>query len=79
MVYAAKLSGDAGKALGAEIYPDFDKAKELGVIDIEDEIKRAIHSYNEKQPPYKAVKQIVFRKEEFEKTTSKKIKRNYDR
>lgn len=79
VVYAAKLSGDAGKALGAEIYPDFDKAKELGVIDIEDEIKRAIHSYNEKQPPYKAVKQIVFRKEEFEKTTSKKIKRNYDR
>lgn len=79
VVYAAKLSGDAGKALGAEIYPDFDKAKELGIIDIEDHIKRAIYSYNEKQPPYKAVKQIVFRKEEFEKTTSKKIKRNYDR
>ena len=79
VVYAAKLSGDAGKALGAEIYPDFDKAKELGIIDIEDHIKRSIYSYNEKQPPYKAVKQIVFRKEEFEKTTSKKIKRNYDR
>lgn len=79
VVYAAKLSGDAGKALGAEIFPDFEKAKELNVIDVEGDIKRAIYGYNEKQPPYKAIKQIVFRKEEFEKTTSKKIKRNYDR
>ena len=41
-------------------------------------IKKAISDYNEKEPSYKVIKNIVFRTEEFEKTTSKKIKRKYD-
>ncbi len=79
VVYSANIAGEENKALGAEIYPDFDKAKEAGIDDIEAEIKNAISEHNKVQPPYKVIKQIVFRDTEFEKTTTKKIKRNYNK
>ncbi len=52
----------------AEIYSDNDKA---------DIIKETIFELNKNQPVYKQIKDIVFRNNEFEKTTTKKIKRNH--
>ncbi len=69
---------DDERYLGAEIFPDFDRAKQLGIEDAEAEIRKTISEYNEKEAGYKVIKKIIFRKEEFEKTTTKKIKRKYN-
>ena len=77
VVKAMKGNTEEDRLLGAEIFPDFDRAKKHGVEDVEAEIKKAISEYNDREPSYKIIKKIVFRTTEFEKTTSKKIKRNY--
>lgn len=77
VVKAMKGNNDEDRLLGAEIYPDFERAKKLGIEDVEAEIKKAVSAYNDKEPSYKIIKKLVFRTEEFAKTTSKKIKRNY--
>ncbi len=78
VVSAAKISDSDDKALGVEIYPNYELAANQGITDVEAEIKKHISEFNKKQPPYKVIKQIVIRKTEFEKTTSKKIKRIYN-
>ncbi len=77
VVKAMKGNTEEDRLLGAEIFPDFERAKKNGVEDVEAEIKKAISVYNDKEPSYKVIKKLVFRDTEFEKTTSKKIKRNY--
>ena len=65
--------------LTAVIYPNFDKAKEIGledIIDISEEIKNRVQKNNKTLPAFKQVRNIEIRKTEFEKTTSKKIKRH---
>ncbi len=79
VVYSANIAGEDNKALGAEIFPNIEKANADGIKDVEAVIKNAVSEYNKNQPAYKVIKQIVFRKEEFEKTTTKKIKRNYNK
>ncbi len=78
LVKAMKDSEDNERLLGAEIFPDFERAKKMGIEDIEAEIRKAVAAYNDSEPSYKIIKRLVFRTEEFEKTTSKKIKRKYD-
>ncbi len=78
VVYAASVSNNDDKALGAEIYPNYDLAAEQGIVDVKAEIKTLVSALNKKQPPYKVIKQFKFRDEEFAKTTSKKIKRQYN-
>ena len=51
----------------AEIYADEDK---------KESIRDNLFEFNKKQPLYKQIKNIYFRSEEFEKTTTKKIRRN---
>ena len=53
-----------------EFGPDLD---DTGVYQL---IKKAISEVNEKLPVYKRIKNITIRKEEFIKTTTKKIKRH---
>ena len=65
--------------LTAVIYPNFDKAKEIGltdIVDISEEIKNRVQQNNKTLPTFKQVRNIEIRKNEFEKTTSKKIKRH---
>ena len=56
--------------LCAEIYTE--------TPDKKDEIRENLRTINENLPSYKQVKHIEFRDEEFEKTTTKKIKRKYN-
>ncbi len=70
-------SGDT--IVQAEIFPDYSAVEEkLGRISEEELkriLKREIDEINEHMPLYKRVKRFEIREEEFEKTTTKKIKR----
>lgn len=77
LVKAVRDNEKSERLLGAEIFPDFERAKQLGVEDAEAEIRKAVAKYNESEASYKIIKRIIFRTEEFEKTTSRKIKRKY--
>ncbi len=61
------------KLIVAEIFPDHDALKELGIEDNKVYFEKEIKKLNEKMPPYKAVKRVKLRSTEFEKNTSKKI------
>lgn len=56
----------------AEIFPDYD------ISDVESVINQKIIEFNKTQPVYKRIYNATFRKTEFEKTTTKKIKREYN-
>jgi len=65
----------------AQIVPNMDKVKEVfGKIPSKDEIRKffekEIKVINSKLPNFKKIKRIVIRDKEFEKTTTKKIKRH---
>ncbi len=64
----------------ATIFPNFEEVgKKLGEDAPDDKVeallKEISEEVNEKLPNYKRIKKVVLRKEEFEKNTSKKIKR----
>jgi long-chain acyl-CoA synthetase len=71
------IVSEMGKNIGAEIYPnfEFDGFSGLEKKKIHRRIERIIKEINKDMPVYKRIKDIVFRDEEFEKTTTKKIKR----
>ena len=62
--------------LTAVVYPDFnsyEKNTEIQVI--ADDIKKKVMELNKKLPSFKQIRNIEIRKNEFEKTTTRKIKR----
>ncbi len=62
--------------LTAVIYPDFTKFPENVTDDeIKESIRKSINAINKKLPSFKQIKSVEIRKTEFEKTTTKKIKR----
>ena len=64
----------------ALIYPDFDKARELGFGEDMNEVgvalKEKIADLNRSLPSFKQIREMELRRTEFEKTTSKKIIRH---
>ena len=63
------------KKIAAEIYPNFEAIPEGA--DAKEVIQKVVDEFNKRLPYYKKVEEIVIRDTEFEKTTTKKIKRNY--
>lgn len=62
--------------LTAVVYPDYNKfPKDTAEEAIKEEIKKAINATNKRLPTYKQIKSVEIRNTEFEKTTTKKIKR----
>jgi long-chain acyl-CoA synthetase len=62
--------------LTAVVYPDYNKfPKDTDEEVIKEEIKKAINATNKRLPTYKQIKNVEIRNTEFEKTTTKKIKR----
>ncbi len=62
--------------LTAIVYPSYDKfEKDADINAIADSIKASINLMNKKLPGFKQVRNIELRQTEFEKTTSRKIKR----
>ena len=61
--------------LTAVIYPDYSKFAGKDDDEIKNELRKTINAVNKKLPSFKQIKGIDVRKTEFEKTTTKKIKR----
>ncbi len=61
--------------LTAVVYPNFSKFKDVDDETVKETIRKAINATNKKLPTYKQIKSVEIRKTEFEKTTTKKIKR----
>ncbi len=59
----------------AIIYPDFEKYKGLSDEQIVSELKESVNKLNKTLPAFKQIHSVELRKEEFEKTTTRKIKR----
>lgn len=59
----------------AEIYPDEEWLKKKRIKDAKEALQQWIDSYNQTTAPYKRIYRLIVRDTEFEKTTTKKIKR----
>ena len=59
----------------AEIYPDQDYVKKKRVKDVKAALQEVIDTYNTGAAPQKKIYSLVVRDTEFEKTTTRKIKR----
>lgn len=79
MVYESKNNDDK-PVITAQVYPDFAEIEELLGKDadgkaISDLLSEEVKKINKDIPQWKAVGKVIVRKEEFVKTTTKKIKR----
>ena len=62
-------------SLCAEVFLNDDKVKEMNIQNIHEKLKEDIDEACKELPTYKKITEIEIRKDEFEKTTTKKIKR----
>ncbi|MCM1258941.1 MAG: AMP-binding protein [Roseburia sp.] len=69
------LVRDSEGVIEAEIFPDYEYAKKKKMKDINAELQKMVDAYNESAPLYKRVFKLKVRETEFEKNTTKKIKR----
>ena len=67
---------ETDKVIQAEIFPDYEYAKKKRIHDIPAKLQEIIDEYNKTAPVYKRILDLVVRETEFEKNTSKKIKRH---
>ena len=70
-----------GEEIGlcAEILPDEKQVEGMTDEEIYEKIKKLVSDLNTTLPQYKSVHTVVIRKEAFDKTTTGKIKRNYNK
>lgn len=61
----------------AQIFPNRDTIERLKIDDIKEEIARVVFRVNKKLPVYKKIEKFIVRDKEFEKTSSNKIKRDF--
>ena len=66
---------DSEGVIEAEIFPDLEYAAKKKIKDLQAELQAVIDAYNETAPLYKRVFKLKLREVEFEKNTTKKIKR----
>ncbi len=75
---------DGDTKIGVQIYPDYQVIHDQFGEDVTDEeilklLKETVDHLNETMPIYKRVRSVILKKEEFVKTTTKKIKRYANR
>ncbi|MBE5935598.1 MAG: long-chain fatty acid--CoA ligase [Lachnospiraceae bacterium] len=66
---------EAEGVIESEIFPDFDYASKKKINNMEAELQKIVDAYNKEVPTYKRIVRIKLRDVEFEKNTTKKIKR----
>jgi len=69
------LVRDSEGVIEAEIFPDYEYAEKKKIKDIQSELQKIVDEYNKEAPLFKRVFKIKVREVEFEKNTTKKIKR----
>ena len=76
-VIVGRTEEDTGETkLVAVIFPAYEKYPDLSENDLRGEIQKSIAALNKKLPSFKQIHKLEFRKTEFEKTSSRKIKRH---
>jgi len=76
VVFSEKNEDGEEVALCAEVFPNMDKVKNDNITDVLGAVKEEVKRACQILPSYKHIKTVTVRETEFEKTTSKKIKRN---
>lgn len=69
------LVRDSEGVIEAEIFPDYEYATKKKIKDMQKELQEIIDVYNKTAPLYKRIFKLKIREVEFEKNTTKKIKR----
>lgn len=69
------LVRDSEGTIEAEIFPDLEYAAKKKIRDVPSELQKIIDGYNSKAPLYKRIFSLKVRDSEFEKNTTRKIKR----
>lgn len=69
------LVREAEGVIEAEVFPDYEYAKKKKITDIAAAVQKIIDDYNQNAPVYKRIYRMKLRETEFEKNTTKKIKR----
>ncbi len=69
------LVRDSDGVIEAEIFPDYEYASKKKIKDMQSTLQNIIDEYNKKAPLYKRIVKLKIREVEFEKNTTKKIKR----
>lgn len=69
------LVRESDGVIEAEIFPDYEYAAKKKIRDIQAQLQEIIDSYNKTAPLYKRIFKLKVRDVEFEKNTTKKIKR----
>lgn len=69
------LVRDSEGVIEAEIFPDYEYAGKKKIKDVQGELQSIIDEYNKEAPLYKRIFKLKVRDVEFEKNTTKKIKR----
>lgn len=69
------LVRESDSVIEAEIFPDYEYAAKKKIKDIQAQLQEIIDSYNKTAPLYKRIFKLKVRDVEFEKNTTKKIKR----
>ena len=69
------LVRDSEGVIEAEIFPDYEYAAKKKIKDMQKELQEIIDTYNRTAPLYKRIFKLKVREVEFEKNTTKKIKR----
>ena len=79
MVYGKEVLGEKELVVTARVIPDYDKIEELHGVTGEEEVYKVIweqiKKVNRKLSNYKTVKKLEIKQEQFEKTSTMKIKR----
>jgi len=74
VVYAGESRSQKGReVIVAEIFPDTDRLKALGIADAQDYFEAEVRKANSRMVAYKAIGQVKLRNTEFVKNTSRKI------
>ena len=61
----------------AEIFPNYDFIKQKSISNVSECLDKIILNFNKQMPLYKNINKVEIRDKEFEKTTTKKIRRVY--
>ncbi len=69
------LIRDSEGVIEAEIFPDYEYARKKKIKNLQNELQGIIDMYNHNVPLYKRIFKLKIRETEFEKNTTKKIKR----
>ncbi len=75
-VVVGREEDDGATKLVAVIYPAYEKYPDFSENDIRGEIQKSITALNKRLPSFKQIHKLEFRKTDFEKTTTRKIKRH---